>query len=150
MNITDSVSVSKNVWWMVGIAILAGMLPIGAVLYKSAPTSWYWHDLDSDVRILITVLGFLILIWTVIVYVGVRARVFVRGDRHILQARIEPFMRKNRIVQLDNIESIRIRKFNAVGDFGGIGFRKTFGKVTAYVLSFEGRALEIKLKDGKE
>ena len=149
MNIVDEIEVSKKIWWILGVATLTGIIPVGAVLYKSPPTSWYWSEMSSDARTLIMVLGFLILVFGIIIYLSSRTKVFIRGDRSKIRTRIHPFMSEDRIINLRDIESIDLRRFDAIGSYGGVGYRKTLGKTTAYIMSFAGTALEMKLKNGK-
>lgn len=75
-----------------------------------------------------------ILIFLVILIFSILLRLDIMIDERGVGYKWYPFRRKYAIVPWSSIESIRLRRYSAIADYGGYGLRFTF-KSTAYIVS---------------
>jgi hypothetical protein len=141
-----------NQWWLWLIMILsfaASVIPIWYGFYQQVTTGVPWGDNPASntglamIGIFTTLLmgGLLFLFRTTCLHVEIR--------ESGIYFRFPPLARKWRIVSKDEIEKYTVGKYNPIGEYGGWGARKSFGKYgKAYNVSGN-LGLRLYMKNGK-
>jgi hypothetical protein len=89
----------------------------------------------SSLLMLLIVLLFLV--------ISIRLRVDEQGIR----IRFRPFVNKDKLIRWDELESVRVRKYSPIREFGGWGYRIRIKK-RAYTL-YGNWGLDLRFKNGK-
>lgn len=95
-----------------------------------------------------SVLGFLLLLLVnlALFFVRLETRIEPAG----ISARLFPFHLKFRTYSWNDLESIQVRKYNPIGEFGGWGYRSWGGKKgNAWNISGN-RGIQLKFKSGRD
>lgn len=114
-----------NQWWFWGLLVFAE----GVVIYRL----WRDYSLEELKEFNFDTYASLIIVSSVFLLL-LLLRLDVTVDARGVCYKWYPFQYKYQVIPWAKIESIRIRHYNAVADFGGYGLRYTF-KTTAFIIS---------------
>jgi hypothetical protein len=126
-----------NQWWiwtMLTISILA--IGYGILTGKADPSERY--------GILIS-LSIILIISALLYFTNLETRL----DEHGITLRFFPFQRVYYYVKWEELESVRLRKYKAIKEFGGWGIRFNFVGGKAYTIKGN-EGLQLVLKSGKK
>jgi hypothetical protein len=141
-----------NQWWIWLLLIFTfavSVVPIWYGFFKQITTGVPWGDnptSDTGLAIIgvfttLLMAGILIIFKTTCLYIEIR-------DTGI-HFRYPPLVRKWRIVSKDEIERYTVGKYSPIGEYGGYGVRRSYGKYgRAYNVSGN-LGLRLYLKNGK-
>ena len=139
-------------WWLWLLLIFSfavAVLPLWYGLYRQVSTGIPWGDNPtSNTGLMITaILTTLLMVGILVLFSYSRLLLEVREDG--IHFRFPPFVRKWRIIHRDEIERYTLGKYNPVGEYGGYGVRRSFGKYgRAYNVSGN-LGLRLFLRNGK-
>jgi hypothetical protein len=103
------------------------------------------HPLSDTWLVLVALLTFLSLALVLL------ARLRYQLDERGLHYRFMPFHLKEHHIGWEEVKDIRLRKYDALAEFGGWGIRLNLSGNKAYnVMRDDGQGLEIEKKDGKK
>jgi hypothetical protein len=139
-------------WWIWLLLIFSFAVSVGPIWYgffKQISTGVPWGDNPtSDTGLaIIGVLTTLLMVGILFVFKITRLKVEIRDNG--IYFRFPPLVRKWRIVSKDEIERYTVGKYSPVGEYGGWGVRRSYGKYgRAYNVSGN-LGLRLYLKNGK-
>jgi hypothetical protein len=139
-------------WWL-WMIILASLLPVIAIFMKGMYVQFIvgepWGDKPMSDTGLILRSVFIIAVVGGVIWLLLIAELIIEIHDRAVYYSFTPFIGRLRRIGMEDIVSWKVRKYNAIGEYGGYGWRKGFGKKTAYIV--KGRiGLEMKLKNGKK
>jgi len=126
---------------VVGILILAAMLPF-MIYFMNMPKEGadpvFWYVMGSTTLLLFAVVALV-----------VTSKLSITIDGKSITYLYRPFMRRSKSIHWDEIQSYEVRKYSAVSEFGGYGYRK-LPKADTVCLNVTGnQCLDMKLENGK-
>lgn len=127
---------------LLGISMGMMILIISALMYKE-------YSEGRDIREMQMALAFIVVIETLVFFLIFRMPLDTTANSEGIQVRYWPYVRKTRQISWLDIVSWKMRKINALGDFGGWGYRRSFkGKKTGYIMG-SAKGLEMQLHNGE-
>lgn len=97
-------------------------------------------DITGQVIVTVTILGSVLLLLSF--------KLKTKIDEAGIHYRFVPIHRNYKVIRWDQMESCKVRKYNALTEYGGWGFKSGFGKGTAF--NVKGNiGIQIVLKTGK-
>ncbi|MEX0291453.1 MAG: DUF6141 family protein [Flavobacteriaceae bacterium] len=134
-----------NQWWM-QLVNLSMVLLLGYLCY-----SWYFSgntvdDVAPDNWILqLLVIGSIGITLLLLLILKLRTEIDNRGIHY----QFLPFHRNKKSIPWEEMESCRVRTYNAIREYGGWGFRASFGNGKAYNVKGN-QGIQIALKNGQK
>jgi hypothetical protein len=137
-------------WWQIMlrlVAIVPAMIICIYTLYKQNVEGIQLGNSPAPNAILIvSIIGLAISLW-----VSFSLKLEVCIDQDGIHYRFFPIIRKNKLISMGEIHRFEIRKYSAVFDYGGRGFRNGFGRKWGKAYTIEGNeGLQLYLTNGKK
>jgi hypothetical protein len=127
---------------LLGISAGTMIMIIGGVMYKE-------YSEGNDIRELQFALLLVIVIELLVFLLIFRMPLDIAAGSGGMEISYRPYVRKKKEVSWQEITSWKIRKINAIGDFGGWGYRRSFrGKKTGYIMG-SAKGIELQLQHGE-
>jgi len=119
-----------NQWWLkivMAVVLLGGLVPLFAFRDKETQS-------DSEWIIALVIFGAVISLTMLLLFfvIQLRTRIDERGVHYAFY----PIQRNMRTIPWNQIESCRVRKYSPLGEYGGWGYKITFGS--------QGKALSVR------
>ena len=140
-----------NQWWMWAIILPTVAFMLGLFLLKFH--QWFIQeeqipdDIPIEYRVLIIV--FALIITIAVVYGIFIAKLETQIKNAAIHYRFIPFIFKWRKIKPEEIVAWKVRKYNAITEYGGWGVRFTFGSSRAVNVKGN-QGLQLHLKSGKK
>jgi hypothetical protein len=137
-------------WWYI-LLILVAIVPVMVfniyTLYMQVVKGIPVGDSPAPNAVLVLVLvAMAIALWTVFA-----SKLEVRIDRQGLHYRFFPLIYKEKTITKQEIQRYEIRKYNSLGDYGGWGIRRGFGRKQGNAYNVSGNmGLQLYLTNGKK
>jgi len=109
-------------WWF-RILIIAVMV---VIIGSTIPLIFTLEDMDTTV--IVTLIATNILTAAILVFIGFFLKLETRIDEIGIHYSFYPIQRKHKTLNWHDIAAVYVRKYNAVAEYGGWGYRITFGK----------------------
>jgi len=138
-------------WWL-WLIILATTIPAFLIFLKGMYTQFIigepWGDQPMSDSGLVLTSVFIFATMGGVIWLLLIAELTVEIHDRAVYYSFTPFIGTLRRVGMENIDTWEVKKYKPFGEYGGYGWRKGFGKKTAY--NVKGRVgLELKQKNGK-
>jgi hypothetical protein len=141
-----------NQWWLWLIMIFsfaAGVIPIWYGFYQQVSSGKPWGDNPTSNAMLLMIAIFTTLLMSGILIILKTSRLLVEIRNDGIHFRFFPFFLKWRKISKEEINNYTVGKYNPIGEYGGYGVRKSYGKYgRAYNVSGN-LGLRLYLKNGK-
>jgi hypothetical protein len=115
----------NQIWLKVLLYLLAiaNLFIFGHALYKQLITGEPWGDNPmSDIGLIFTVC-FTFAIWGGILFLLERSKLITNINHNEIRLRFPPLFSKEKIITMDVIKKMEVRKYNPILEFGGWGIR---------------------------
>ncbi|MFC4210469.1 hypothetical protein ACFOWA_04700 [Pedobacter lithocola] len=135
-----------NLWWLYVILAVNAVIVLCIVLFDRGGMSF--EDLQNSFFAPI----WAVLIPFIILYLIHKNILTTKLSVEGISFRYFPFQRKIKLFRWDEIESVYMNKYDALGDYGGWGVRyRLWFKFDdkAYILNDKNKGLQIEFKNGK-
>ena len=138
-----------QLWLKVPLYLLAigNILLFGHGIYKQLILGEPWGDNPMSDTWLVVITCFSLAIWAGIVFLFEKSKLFTHIYQKEIRLRFPPFFSKEKIITLDTVKSLEVRKYNPIMEFGGWGVRYGL-KGKAYNVKGN-MGLQLYFKDGK-
>jgi hypothetical protein len=141
-----------NQWWIWLLLIFSfavSVIPIWYGLFQQIHTGKPWGDNPASNTGLLIIAIFTTLLMTGILLIFKTTCFYIEIRESGIYFRFPPLARKWRIISKDEIERYTVGKYNPIGEYGGWGVRRSYGKYgRAYNVSGN-FGLRLYLKNGK-
>jgi hypothetical protein len=137
-------------WWRT-LLVLAGTIPaIISLVYSFFKLGGNNDPFNrSTMPTIISVMLFVFLLSTIWVYFSCKLELWI--DQKGIHYRFFPLIYRIKFISKEEIQRFEIRKYSAVFDYGGRGFRRGFGRKWGRALTISGNmGLQLYLTNGKK
>ncbi len=118
-----------NQWWFVGLMILVLGISV-MTLFIALP------ETNSEEPVFWVLIGTTALVFTIALAILFLLRLETRIDEQGVHYAFKPFHRSLRLISWHDMSECFVRKYSPIGEYGGWGYRVSFGK--------KGKALNVK------
>lgn len=129
-------------WWMRILLVIVLAFAVSPLVFQ------YDTLINSNVELMSVIVSILVLL-AVFISFWFLFKLQTRIDERGITYRFFPFQRKERFKSWSEIESITIRKFNPIKEYGGWGYRISFTKKKALTIKGN-KGIQIIFKNGNE
>ncbi|RZJ80172.1 MAG: hypothetical protein EOO47_08475 [Flavobacterium sp.] len=136
-----------NLWWLYILLGIEAIMVLSITFFAEGGISWQKLQDIYFAPILGAMLPF------IIVYIIQQNKFNLEISQDGVRYRFWPFSRKTRHIPYSSIEAMYIRKYDALGEYGGWGSRYRLWfklKDKAYIFNDGNKGLQLELKGGKK